>query len=313
MSKLISVILPVYNESASLDEFFLRLKKITMAEQQYEFEFIFVDDGSDDNSLEKLVDLKNQNTNVKILELTRNFGKEMALTAGLLEVKGEACIILDVDLQHPPEFIPQFLRKWENGAEVVVGVRNKNRGEGLTKRFGSYWFYKVLGAIGETKIIPRATDFRLLDRIVLVFFNKFTEHERLTRGLIDWLGFRSAYVYFDVEERKFGKAGYSFLKLFRLALSTFVAHSLFPLKLAGYLGVIITFFSGLFGFFIIIERFILKDPWNFHFSGPAILATLVIFLVGIVLICLGLIALYIAQIHGEVTNRPLYVVRKKYD
>ncbi len=313
MCNLISVVLPVYNESASLDEFFLRLKKTTSAEQSYIFEFIFVNDGSGDNSLAKLVNLKNQNANIKILDFTRNFGKEFALAAGLAEAKGEAVIMLDVDLQHPPEFIPQFLRKWEAGAEVVVGVRNKNKGENLVKNLGSNLFYKIMGAIGETKIAPHSTDFRLVNKVVLDCFNKFTEHERLNRGLIDWLGFRTDYIYFDAEERKSGKAGYSFFKLLHLAISSFVAHSLFPLKLAGYLGVLITFFSGIFGFFILIEKFILNDLLGYHFSGPAVLAVLIVFLVGLVLVSLGLMALYIGQIHSEVINRPLYVVRKKYD
>ncbi len=311
--KKVSFVLPVYNESASLEELFLRLKKVATSETNYEFEYIFVNDGSSDNSLEKLVGLKNQNVNVRILDLTRNFGKELALAAGLVEAKGEAVVMLDVDLQHPPELISQFLRRWEVGSEVVVGVRNKNKGEGLVKRFGSYLFYKIMGAIGESKIVPRTTDFRLLDKIVLEHFNKFTEHQRMTRGLIDWLGFKTDYIYFDADERKNGKAGYSFFKLLHLALSTFVSHSLFPLKLAGYLGLLITFFSGIFGLFILFERFVFNDPWGFHFSGPAMLATLTIFLIGIVLGCLGLVALYIGQIHAEVTNRPLYVVRKKYD
>jgi len=313
MNKLISFILPVHNEENSLVDFFPRLLKTAHLESKYEFEFIFIDDGSTDNSLKKLIELKQQNGNVKILELTRNFGKELALSAGLQEAKGEAVIMLDTDLQHPPELVAEFLRKWESGVEIVVGVRNKSKSDGYIKRFGSYLFYKIMAAISETKIVSSATDFRLLDKIVLEHFNNFTEHQRMTRGLIDWLGFKTDYVYFDADERKSGKAGYGFFKLLHLALSTFVSHSLFPLKLAGYLGVIITFLSGGFGLFILFERFIFNDPFDFRFSGPAILATLSIFLIGIVLICLGLVALYIGQIHTEVTNRPLYVVRKKYD
>jgi len=311
--KKVSLVLPVYNESDSLNELFLRLKKVAVNEENYEFEFIFVNDGSTDKTLEKLLAIKNQNSNIAILELTRNFGKELALSAGLFEAKGEVVVMLDTDLQHPPEIISEFLRKWENGAEVVVGVRNRNKSEGFLKRFGSYLFYKIMGAIGEAKVTARSTDFRLLDKIVLEHFNKLTEHQRMTRGLIDWLGFNTEYVYFEAEERKSGQPKYNFFKLLHLAISTFVSNSLFPLKFAGYLGVVITGFSGIFGLFILFERFVFNDPWNFRFSGPAILATLTIFLIGIVLICLGLVALYIGQIHAEVTNRPLYVVRKKYD
>lgn len=314
MIKLISIILPVYNESVSLHEFFLRLNEVLKNESAYIFEFIFVNDGSADNSLSELLKIKAENKQVKILDLTRNFGKEMALTAGLLIANGEACLMLDSDLQHPPELIPEFLKKWEKGAEVVVGVRNKNKKESKLKRFGSFLFYNVMKILGNKDIVQNATDYRLVDKLVLDFFKKFTEHQRMTRGLIDWLGFKTEYIYFDCGTRKSGsQPSYGFFKLFRLAISTFASYSLLPLKVAGYLGIVITLFSGSFGLFIFVEKFILKDPWNFNFSGPAMLAILTIFLVGIVLICLGLVAIYIAQIHGEVINRPLFVTRKIYN
>lgn len=309
--KLVSIISPVHNEADCIDELFLRLQVVAEKENDYEFEFIFVDDGSTDGSFEKIVNLAARHRNVKAVELTRSFGKELALTAGLAEATGEACIMLDADLQHPPEFIPKFLREWENGTEIVVGVRNKMVGESFFRRSASGLFYKIMSAIGETPIVPFATDFRLINRAVGDVFRKFTEHQRMTRGLIDWLGFKSTNIYFDVEERKTGKARYSFAKLVKLAASTLVAHSMFPLKLAGYFGVLITLCSGTFGLFILIERFAFGDPWTMSFSGSAMLATLTIFLIGIVLMGLGLVALYIGQIHAEVINRPLYVTRRK--
>lgn len=159
--------------------------------------------------------------------------------------------------------------------------------------------------------MARATDYRLLDRKVITQFNRLTEKNRITRGLIDWLGFNRDYVYFKVKPRKFGQAPYNFAKLSQLAMSSFANHSLFPLKFAGYLGIFITFFAGILGLFIFIERYVLKDPLNLDISGTAMLAVFTLFLVGVILVCLGLIALYIANIHQEVSGRPLYVVKER--
>ena len=276
----------------------------------YNYEIIFVDDGSSDNSVDEIKKLADTDENVFYFEFSRNFGKEIATSAGINNAKGDAVIMLDADLQHPPKLIPEFLKKWESGAEIVVGIRNKNKGEGLIKKFGSFLFYKIINLISATKIIPRSTDYRLLDKIVAAEFNRFTERSRMTRGLIDWLGFRRDYVYFDAEQRASGNAGYSTLKLIKLALSGFISLSLFPLKFAGYLGIAIILFSGPLGVFIFIEKYVLHDPWGLSISGSAILAVIILFLIGIVLICLGLIALYIGNIQDEVMNRPLYVVRK---
>ena len=217
--------------------------------------------------------------------------------------------MIDADLQHPPALIPELIAKWQ-GAEVVIGVRRTNKGEGLVKKIGSRIFYKIINQIADVEIIPQATDFRLIDRQVIDEFNRFIEKNRMTRALIDWLGFRRDYIYFDAAPRSDGKARYGFWKLFNLAMNSFVSLSLLPLKLAGYLGVLITFFSGLLGLYILIGKYIFH--WNYasSFSGPAQLAILIIFLVGIILVSLGLMALYIANIHGEVARRPLYVIRK---
>ena len=307
MAKLISIIAPVYNEERNIPDFYGALKE-TLDKLPYDFEVIFVNDGSSDKSYEFLKDIANGDKRIKIIDFSRNFGKEIAITAGVNYCRGDACIMIDTDLQHPIEKIPEFLEKWERGAEIVIGVRKKNKGEGMIKKLGSYLFYKIINRISDTKIISRATDYRLLDRIVIDEFNKLTEKNRMTRALIDWLGFNREYVYFIANARKYGKPSYSFWKLMRLAFNSIVSFSLFPLKLAGYLGIIITLFSGLLGIFIFITKYITN---TLYFSGPAILAVINLFLIGIVLICLGLIALYIANIHSEVNNRPLYIIRQR--
>jgi dolichol-phosphate mannosyltransferase len=304
---MISIVVPLYNEEKNVPLFYAKIQTV-LDRLPYIWELIFVNDGSCDKSILELEKIAEKDARINVLDFSRNFGKEIAVTAGINSCRGEACIILDADLQHPIEKIPEFIAKWEKGAEVVVGVREKSKKEKLIKRMGSYLFYKMINRISDMEIVTRATDFRLLDRIVIDEFNRLTEKNRMTRALIDWLGFRREYIYFEANERIHGVPAYNFWKLVRLAFNSMISFSLFPLKLAGYLGIIITFFSGLLGIFIMINRYITN---NLYFSGPAILAVVILFLIGIVLVCLGLIALYIANIHAEVTNRPMYIVRKR--
>lgn len=311
MKKLISIIIPTRNEEKNIPLICSAVKKALQAEVNYDYEIIFVDDGSSDNSIKEMKNLAGADANVHYLEFSRNFGKEAATSAGLRQAKGEAIIMLDADLQHPPELIPEFIRKWEAGADVVVGVRKSNKGISLFKRLCSRVYYRLINAMIETTVTPNATDYRLLDARVVKELNRLTERNRMTRALIDWLGFKREYVYFVADERANGEASYGFKQLLKLAVNSMVAMSLLPLRLAGYGGIAIILFSGPLGLFIFIEKYVLDDPLNLNFSGPAILAVILLFLVGIILACLGLMALYIASIHAEVVNRPLYVIRNK--
>jgi len=312
MNKKISIIVPVYNEEKNLPAFYAELSRVLAAlEEKFSFEIIFVNDGSRDGSAQMIEELAGSDVRIRYIEFSRNFGKEIATTAGLNHAAGDAAIMLDADLQHPPAMIPKFVEVWEQGAEVVVGVRKKNNKDSWTKNIGAWFFYKIINRISDTAIVPNATDFRLLDRMVLDEFNRLTERNRMTRGLIAWLGFRRQLIRFDAPKRADGQASYSMLKLIRLAMSSFVSLSLFPLKLAGYIGIFIMLTSGLLGLFMFFDKYILDDPFGYHFSSLSSLAVLNIFLIGIVLTSLGLIALYIANIHGEVVNRPMYVIRRK--
>jgi glycosyltransferase involved in cell wall biosynthesis len=306
--KLVSVIVPLHNEAPNVPLLYQGLEEANK-ESPYNFEYLFVDDGSQDDTADAVRQLRARDPRVHLLEFARNFGKEAAVSAGLHSCKGAAAIIMDADLQHPPSLTPDFLRKWEEGFEVVVGVRQYDKREGLFKRFASHTFYTIMQRISHTQITPHATDFRLLDRTVINEFNKLSERNRMTRGLIDWLGFRRGYVSFTSQLRQHGEASYCTSKLISLAINSFTAYSLLPLRLAGYLGVAILIISAPLGLFIVIEKYLMHDPLSLQFSGPATLAIILLFLVGVMLACLGLVALYIAHIHAEVLGRPLYVVR----
>lgn len=306
---LLTIVVPVYNEEKNVPLLYGELKEQFTKLKKYNFEVLFVDDGSHDNTVPTITKLASKDKRIRYIGLSRNFGKEIATTAGLNHALGAAAIMIDADLQHPVALLPQFIARWQDGAEVVVGVRKRYKKESLQKRLNSWLFYQILNSMAEVKVKPRATDYRLLDRVVLDEFNRFSERNRITRGLIDWLGFRREYIYFDSPERLHGKAGYGFKKLVRLAINSFVSLSLFPLRIAGWLGIVITVTASILGAFVLVEDILLGDPLALRITGPAILAVINMFLIGIVLMSLGLIALYIGNIHSEVIGRPLYVAR----
>jgi glycosyltransferase involved in cell wall biosynthesis len=305
--KMISVIVPVYNEAPNIPLLYEEI--VThIGDLPYQFELVFVDDGSSDESVTAVRACAQNDPRVRLVRLARNFGKEAAVSAGLHKVKGAAALIMDADLQMPPSLIGEFIQKWQEGAEVVVGVFAA-RNMSWLRRWGATVFYKIMQHISHTEITPHATDYRLLDRQVINAFNKLTERNRITRGLIDWLGFRRSYVHFNQRPREHGNPTYSLRKLVDLAVNSFTAYSLVPLKLAGYLGVVILMLSIPLGIFLAIVRFTLNNPFHWQITGTTLLGVLTMFLVGVVLACLGLISLYIAHIHAEVINRPLYVTR----
>lgn len=306
---LISVIVPMYNESEGLKQFHNKhllpaLKNI----KGKTFEIIYVNDGSKDSTLELLHEVAKKDTSVRVINLSKNFGKEIATTAGINTAKGEAIVILDGDGQHPPTKIKELIAAWEEGAQVVIGVRNSNQKEGFVKKWGSKLFYKAFNSSSGAEIIPRSTDFRLISKSVQKEFKTFTERNRITRGLIDWLGFKRAYVSFDSPARIAGEASYTTRQLVRLAVNSFISLSLKPLFFFGWIGVIITLVSLSAGIFIFIEQFILQDPLGLNFTGAALLGIFISFLVGLVLISQGMMAIYLSHVHAQTQQRPLFVI-----
>ena len=311
--KLISIVVPAYNEEKNIPLVSDAIKKVFQPlASRYDFEIVFINDGSHDNTFGEMEKLAQADPRVKYINFSRNFGKEIATTAGINNCSGDACIMIDADLQHPVELIPEFIKKWENGADVVIGVRKESKSDSAFKKTGSKLFYKILNRIAEMKVIPGSTDFRLIDRKVIEEFKRFTERGRMTRALIDWLGFDRSFIYFDAKERINGTASYSVWKLTRLALDSFVSLSLLPLRLGGYLGIILMLLSGALGFIVLIGKYVLHNSIFIHsFSDTQNMAIFIIFLVSIILVSLGLIALYIENIHREVIERPIYVIKDK--
>lgn len=298
----------MYNESEGALLFHSTVLLPELKKLKKTYEIIYVNDGSKDDTLAILTKIAKKNAHVKVVNLSRNFGKEIATTAGISVATGDATVIMDGDGQHPPAILSEFIEKWEAGAQVVVGVRSKNEKEGFVKRYGSKVFYKLFNSTSGAAIIPRSTDYRLIDRTVRDEFLKFPERQRITRGLIDWLGFTRDYITFEAPARLAGEASYKTSQLFRLAMNSFVSLSLKPLFFFGWVGVIITLLSLFVGIFIIIEQFVLRDPLALNFTGTALLGIFISFLVGLVLMSQAMIAIYLAHIHAQTQARPLFVI-----
>jgi len=304
---LLSVVVPIYNEAPGLGRFNDALVKSVGQTMPNAYEIIYVNDGSTDDTASVITNLASKNKRVRLLSLSRNFGKEVATTAGLHAAAGKAIITIDGDGQHPPELIADFVKEWRAGNKVVIGLRVANRKEGLVKKLGSRVFYKLANRIMSLRLEPGATDFRLIDRAVQQEFTRMTERNRITRGLIDWLGYKRAYIEFQANPRLAGEAGYSFRKLSKLAVDSVISLSISPLYISAYVGGIVLPSSTLIGLSMIIDG-IAGDPLGWHVTGSAYLVVVLLFLVGILLVSQGIIGLYLSHIHTETQNRPLYVI-----
>lgn len=304
---LITIVVPVYNEAAGLERFHAALTEQLAELPDYVFEVIYCNDGSTDGTLKQLLQLAEANSNIRVLSLSRNFGKEAATTAGLRAAKGKAVITLDADGQHPIELLPTFLERWQAGVPVVIGLRTDNQSAGFMKRWGSKLFYGLFNRFTGMALVPNATDYRLIDARVNAEFCKLSERNRITRGLIDWLGYQRVYIRFRAKPRLHGDAPYSFRKLFKLAIDSAISLSSSPLYVTAYIGVIVLPLSLLLGLVMVVDA-LLGDPFNWHATGGAYVLVLILFLIGILLMSQGIIGLYLSHIHSETQNRPLYVI-----
>lgn len=305
--KRISVVVPAFNEASNLPAFYQAVTPVIDEMSDYEWHFIFVDDGSSDPTWQVIKDLASKDPRVSGISLSRNFGKEIALTAGAeASIEADAAIFMDADLQHPPNIITALVDQWKRGFQVVVTCRTSIEYSRF-RELGSRFFYFLLGKLTDLDIRVKTTDFQLLDSEVLRVLKTFKERTRFFRGLTDWVGFKKTFVTFTAPSRTAGASTFRFKDLTRLAVNSLTTFSLVPLKLTGYLGMLVLFGSVFVLLYMVISQLFMGQL----FTPLAYFVVINTFLVGIVLAALGLIALYIGHIHTEVVGRPLYIVQER--
>lgn len=306
-SQSLSVIIPVHNESANISAIYAALVGVI---DEHIKEFLFVNDGSRDNSVELIRHLQIKDERVRLIDFSRNFGKEAATTAGLLECTGDAAIMLDCDGQHPPRLLPKFIAAWHDGNSVVIGRRTSNDKAGFVKTAGSALYQRLLHIIHAQQPTQGDTDFRLIDRQVIEAFRRLQDHNRVTRSLLNWLGFSQTYIDFKADPRTDGDAAYSFRKLMRLAIDGLTTTSMRPLLFSSLIGSFTFLVGFVIGAFMVVEQFILNDPWQLGFTASAYLAVLILMMTSLMLMGQGIQGIYLANIYSEARNRPLYVIRE---
>lgn len=308
----ISVVVPVYNESDAIQEFNKTLLAALEKLDCGKYEVIYCDDGSTDKTLSIINDFVANNNNIKLVKLSRNFGKEKALAAGISFASGDCVLTIDADGQHPISKIPEFIKHWQDGKMVVVGIRDGSSGQSSLGRFSSKMFYKLYNTVSSQKIIPGMTDFCLMDKEVAQQFLNLREPQRLNRVLIDWLGYDRQYVSFTAPSRIGGSSSFNFNQLVSLAAHGLISSSPLPLYFIGFLGLGFAGVSLVAGIIIFIEQFLLGDMLSWDFTGSALLGILLVFLVGILLTAIGLLSAYVSHIHNLAKGRPLFVVDYKH-
>jgi len=306
VAPLLSVVVPVKNEEDGILPFVQRVGAILDGiAQDSGWEILFVDDGSTDATLAAIVAANQRDQRVRALSLSRNFGKEAALSAGLDHARGEAVIPMDVDMQDPPEVLPEMVAKWREGHEMVFGVRRCRSSDGWAKRVTASLYYRAHNAVSSDKIPENAGDFRLMDRKVVDVIRAMPERNRFMKGLFAWAGFRQAAVEYDRAERETGKTKYNYWKLWTLALDGITSASTVPLRIWSYVGALVALFAIGFASVLAVQTMIFGNP----VPGYASIMVSVLFLGGIQLISLGVLGEYVGRILTETKQRPLYVVR----
>lgn len=304
--KRLSILVPMYNEVESIPAFFPALNKVLM-QLDMDYQVVCVDDGSTDGTLELLAQMADVDEHLRVVVLSRNFGKEVALTAALDYADGDAVIPIDSDLQDPPELIPAMIKKWREGYDVVYAKRHSRASDSRLKRKTAEWFYSAINKLSEIEIPRDVGDFRLLDRRVVDAVKSLPERERFMKGLFCWPGFKSAVVEFERPIRSKGTSKFSYWKLWNFALSGITSFSTLPIRLGTYLGVLVSGVAMLFGLFIIVKTLVL----GVDVPGYASLLVIVLFIGGIQLFFMGVMGEYIGRIYTEVKNRPLYFVDRE--
>ena len=306
--KKISVVIPMYYEEEVAEECYKRMTGVLKGIENYEYEIIFVNDGSKDKTLSILEKIANEDKKVKVISFSRNFGHQCAVTAGLQYVTGDAIVIIDADLQDPPELIPEMLKLWEDGNEVIYGKRKTREGESKFKLLTAKMFYNTLNALSDVDIPKDTGDFRLVDRKVVDVVNSLPEHNKFLRGLFSWVGFKQTPFEYERKERFAGKTKYPLKKMLKLASDGIIGFSTKPLKIVEGLGI----FSIIMSFIILVYSLLsYAFSWHSLTAGWTSIMVTLTFLGGSILVSLGMIGEYIARIYDESKARPQYIIDKK--
>lgn len=306
MKNIISVIIPCYNEQETVNRFYKEIKRVTDDILDYSFEFIYVNDGSKDQTASLVKELHVKDERVCLVDFSRNFGKEAAMLAGMELAQGDAIVIMDVDLQDPPELVPKMIKLYEEGYENIYTRRRNREGEPPIRSFFANLFYKLINQMSDVEIINGARDYRLLSRRAVDELIKLKEKNRFSKGLFQWVGYDSICLEFDHVERVAGETKWSFMKLVDYAIEGITDFSNAPLRFATYTGIVIAVISFLYLIYILIETMINGSTT----AGWPSLVCIILFLGGIQLIFLGVIGQYIGRIYNEVKERPIYIVKE---
>lgn len=309
MKKLISILIPCYNEALSLPILIPKLEDIANNLKQYDWEILCVNDGSKDNTLEVLRELRQIYNRVNYIDLSRNYGKENAMLAGFDYVKGDCMVIMDADLQHPPHVILQMLEKWEEGYDDVYASRLTRGKESWLRKKLSLLYYRILQRSTRLEVLPNVGDFRLLDRRCINALKQMRENNRYTKGMYCYIGFKKTYVTFETEDRIAGESSMNYKTLINLAIEGILSYTIVPLRIATVIGVLTSLFAFIYMLVVFIKTLLYGDP----VQGYPTMMIVILFLGGIQLLALGILGEYIGRIFTETKNRPVYFVRTYND
>lgn len=304
--KKVSILIPFYNEQEVLPSLFERLQSLIDSNDNYQWEVMLINDGSTDNSLCLVKQMRLRDKRFRYIDLSRNFGKETAMLAGFDNVTGDCMVIMDADLQHPPEVIPQMLKLWEEGYDDIYGKRNNRGKEPWLRRKLSLLYYKLLQKTTNVSILQNVGDFRLLDRICIDALCSMRESQRYTKGMFQWIGFKKKEFTFDQDDRVAGNTKWSYIKLLNLAIEGITSYTTSPLKIATVMGLIVSLCAFIYMLFVLIKAIAVGDP----VAGYPTIMVVMLFLGGVQLLSLGIIGEYVGRIFNETKNRPVYFVRE---
>lgn len=309
MEKL-SIVVPCYNEESVIETFYKKLMEITsQISNKYDYEIIFVDDGSKDQTFPKMKELREKDSKIKIISFSRNFGKEAGIHAGLSSSTGELTVVMDADLQHPPEVLLEMIKYIEQGYDTVATRRKNRKGEPVFKSFCARMFYKLINRFMEVKLEEGAQDFRMMRRTVVDAILSLNEYNRFSKGIFSWVGFNCKYIEIDNVKRAAGQTKWSFSSLWKYAMEGITSFTTAPLKIATFVGIFVFIISTIFAFAIIIQTLIMgKDV-----PGYASTIVSVLFMGAIQLLCVGILSEYISKMYMEIKDRPKYIIKSKID